>query len=426
MQVTIEPGKLSGSITAPPSKSIMQRLCAAAILHNAKTIIHNPGQSADEQAALNIIKQLGATTMETEQGAIVITHEDIKPVEKTINCGESGLASRLFIPIASLSDDATTITGEGSLMKRPFDEYLNILPQLGVEVSAENGKLPMKVKGPLTVKDITIDGSLSSQFLSGLLITYAFKATKPVTITVQNLNSKPYIDLTIKVLSDFGKVVTHEDYKTFTITPLEEEEPAVFTDIDSDWSSAAALLVAGAINGELEVDGIETEKTQQADKAVLDILKNVGAAVKIESYKVTVKQPEELRAFEYDATHTPDLFPILSILAGACNGESTIKGISRLLHKESNRLESITDMLSGFGIHYSVHDDELVIEGKNIFEYAQIDSHNDHRIVMAASIGALHAKGDTTIHNAEAVSKSYPDFFAHLSSAGAVITETQE
>lgn len=425
MQAIVEPGKISGSITVPPSKSITQRICAAAMLHKSKTIISNAGNSDDEQAALKILEQLGATLTHSDDGVITVTNTGISPKEYTINCGESGLSSRLFIPIAALSSEEITITGEGSLLNRPVTEYVKILPELGVAVKADSTTLPIIVKGPLQPKDITIEGSLSSQFLSGLLITYAFTVTKPTTITVNNLNSKPYIDLTLNVLANFGKVVTHEDYKVFTVTPLEEADTDVFVAIEGDWSSAATLLVAGALNGEITVEGIDTNSLQ-ADKKILDILKDAGAELIIEPYKVTVKEPDELQAFNYDATDSPDLFPVLAVLAGACKGESTIKGITRLLHKESNRLESITDLLDKFNIFHSVHDDELVIEGKEVFDYAQINSYSDHRIVMAATIGAMRAKGRTTIHGMEAVNKSYPDFFAHLSSVGADIITNLE
>lgn len=424
MQAIIEPGKISGTITAPPSKSIKQRVCACALLYNGKTIINNPGTSADDKAALNIIQQLGAKVSYTENDVLEISSSSVQPTN-TINCGESGLSARLFIPIAASTDQTTTILGEGSLLNRPMTEYTSILPQLGVTIRSENNTLPFEVTGPLQPKDITIDGSLSSQFLSGLLITFAFCATDKITITVDNLNSKPYIDLTLQVLGHFGKQVTNNDYRSFTITPVEDNGEDIFINIGGDWSAAAAMLVAGAIAGEVTIENINRESLQ-GDKAIVEVLKHTGTIVEEYEFSITVKQPETLSAFCYDATDTPDLFPVLSILAGACKGESTIKGIKRLIHKESNRIKSITDMLSGFGIFYSIHDNDLVIEGKEIFDYAIIDSHNDHRIVMAAAVAALRCKSRTTIHGMEAVNKSYPDFFAHLSSLGADVLQNLE
>ncbi|MCB0698768.1 MAG: 3-phosphoshikimate 1-carboxyvinyltransferase [Chitinophagaceae bacterium] len=424
MQAIVEPGTISGTITAPPSKSIMQRACAAALLHNGKTIINNPGNSADDKAALNIIQQLGAEISYTENGILEIISTGVQPTTD-INCGESGLSARLFIPIAACTDKAVTITGSGSLLKRPMTEYLSILPELGVTIKSNNDTLPFKVTGPLQPKDITVDGSLSSQFISGLLITFAFYATEPVTITVDRLTSKPYIDLTLQVLEHFGKQVANKDYKAFTITPTEEETQDIFINIEGDWSAASAMLVAGAIAGDITIEGID-RSSLQGDKAIVNILKQAGATVEENEYSVSILRPEMLAAFEYDATDTPDLFPVLSVLAGVCKGESTIRGVKRLIHKESNRIVSISDMLSALGIFHSVYEDELVIEGKEMFQYAKIDGYNDHRIVMAASIAALRSKGPVTIHGMEAVNKSYPDFFAHLSLLGASVMQNIE
>ncbi|HEY0041701.1 MAG TPA: 3-phosphoshikimate 1-carboxyvinyltransferase, partial [Flavisolibacter sp.] len=195
MQVTISPTKIFGHITAPASKSAMQRACAAALIKGGKTILHNPGVSDDDEAALNIIQQLGAiVNKESEQ--VVVESKGIGPVANEIDCGESGLSSRMFTSIAALSKSPITITGSGSLRKRPFSFFTEVLPQLGVECMSDDGKLPMHIRGPLQPKNITIDGSLSSQFLTGLLFAYASAKANEVTITVNNLQSKPYIDLT--------------------------------------------------------------------------------------------------------------------------------------------------------------------------------------------------------------------------------------
>lgn len=420
MQAVVNPGSISGTITVPASKSMMQRVCAAALLHDGKTIIANPGHSNDDEAALSIIEQMGAEVLYKEDGTIEISGAVLKQPAGEINCGESGLSARLFIPIAALYDSEITVTGEGSLLQRPMTEYIQLLPELGVQLTHENGHLPVNIKGPLAIKDVTINGALSSQFLSGLLITYAFCTTQPVTITVSGLASKPYIDLTLQVLKYYGKQVAHNNYQTFTITPDDTfNEHDIYIHTEGDWSSASALLVAGTIAGDITLQGIDMESTQ-ADKVIVSILEMTGARPEVNGNNIHIKKADRLTAFDYDATDTPDLFPILSILAGCCRGESCIKGIARLIHKESNRLESITDMLSRLGIFYSVDEDCLKIEGgSHKFEYAEIDAYNDHRIVMAAAIAALRAKGPVTIYEAEAVNKSYPDFFAHLSSLGA-------
>lgn len=420
MRATIKPSyNIDATTTAPSSKSMMQRACAAALLRKGKTtILHYGTPSQDELAALNIIQQLGAS-INKEGNDIHVISTGINPVGDTIHCGESGLSSRLFIPIAALSHQPITITGGGSLLTRPMDTILDLLPELGVTLTSNNGKLPITLQGPLTPKEITIDGSLSSQFLSGLLFAYAFSVSEPITIHVIDLKSKPYIDLTLQMLQDSGANITNNSYTSFTIHPANSTEE-VTLEIEPDWSNAAPLLVAGTIAGSVTITNNLKIDSQQADRKILDVLKDAGASVLINGNNITVSRCD-LQAFSLDATHCPDLFPIVSILAALCEGESRIKGIHRLIHKESNRIESVTDMLMNLGVFFSIEDDELVIEGIDIFEYTTIDAYNDHRIVMAAAIAALRAKGDIHIIGAEAVNKSFPEFFNSLSSLGIAI-----
>ena len=192
MQVIVTPSQISGIITAPASKSSMQRACAAALIKGGKTILHNPGNSADDLAALDIIQQLGAT-VELKNDTIIIQSKGVQPVSDSINCGESGLSVRMFTPIAALSEKTISINGTGSLVKRPLSFFNEVLPQLGVKCDSNNGFLPLQIQGPLQPKDIEIDGSLSSQFLTGLLMSYAAADASGVTIKVNNLSSNPVI-----------------------------------------------------------------------------------------------------------------------------------------------------------------------------------------------------------------------------------------
>jgi 3-phosphoshikimate 1-carboxyvinyltransferase len=423
MQAIIDPGFIQGEIHLPASKSMMQRVCAAALLHHGKTIIYNPGNSNDDKAALHIIQQLGAKVSYKDNNIIEIESDGIKPIATEIHCGESGLSARLFIAIASLSSQDLYITGSGSLLQRPMTELMNLLPQLGVTIKHIDNNLPFHIQGPLQPKDITIDGSLSSQYLSGVLFALAASATAPVTITVLNLTSKPYIDLTLQVLSQSGYDVSHDDYKQFYIKPKPTNIPKeIRITIESDWSSAAYWLVAGAIGGDVTVHGLNTKSTQ-ADKAILDVLKKAGARLTIENETINVKR-SRLKRFEFDATHCPDLFPILAILAACCKGESMIRGVHRLVHKESNRAASIAEMLDQYDVAYFVQDDSFYIRGKEELEQASVDAHNDHRIAMAAAIGALKAVDTVIINGSESVNKSYPEFFSHLQSAGIDCTIT--
>ncbi|WP_276132146.1 3-phosphoshikimate 1-carboxyvinyltransferase [Polluticoccus soli] len=415
MQAAISPGNLFGDIQVPASKSMMQRVCAAALLHNGKTTIINPGMSDDDNAALNIIQALGAD-VEQLDNRIEITSHGIFPKTDSIFCGESGLAARLFIPIAALSNKAIRIDGSGSLITRPLDLFTEVLPRMNVTVQHNSGKLPFVVQGPLQAKDIELDGSLSSQFLSGILFAAGYDLQEPINITVNELKSIPYIDLTLAVLKRFGYVIGHNGYKVFTIQPRVNVPNEITIDIEGDWSSAAVLMVGAALTGAAKFSGLSIN-SQQADTAILQALNLAGAQVTVDN-TIEVKQGP-LKGFEFDATHCPDLFPALAILASCCPGESRIHGVHRLIHKESNRIESISDMLEAFEVFHAVEDDALYIEGKRTFEPAKIFSHNDHRIAMAAAIGALRAYDTVYITNADSVNKSYPNFFTDLQKLGA-------
>lgn len=415
MKARIEPGAINGTIHIPPSKSITQRAYAAALLFAGTTLIHNAGHSADEEAALHIIQQLGATVVQGNN--TTITSQGIAPTSDSINCGESGLAARLFAPIAALHHQPLTITGFGSLTRRPMEGFAETLTGLGVSLPHFTGYLPLTLQGPLKAQDITVNTSGSSQLLSGLLFALAAVATQPITINVHGLQSKPYVDLTLDVLSQFGRTITHHNYRTFHIDPASftHESTRDFT-VEGDWSSASCLLVAGAIAGEVTIPNLHTN-SKQADRAIIEVLQQAGANLTTDAAGITTSR-SALSAFEFDATNSPDLFPALAALASFCNGGSSIRGVHRLFHKESNRVESITEMLWRYGVTFSVEDDCLYIEGRERLQYCYIDGYKDHRIVMAAAVCALRAKGTVTISCADAVSKSYPDFFLHLQQCG--------
>lgn len=412
----VNPGMVKGTVNAVPSKSMMQRVCAAALLHKGKTVISNPGMSEDDKAALQVIAQLGAS-VKFNGDKIEVVSNGPAPVSDHIYCGESGLSTRLFTPIAALSDKRVRIDGGGSLLQRNMNELGHILPELDVQVHDFSGKIPFAVQGPLQARSIKIDGSVSSQYLSGLLFAYSYAVTTAVTIQVDSLKSRPYVDMSLQVLAHFGRPVRNDNYTSFHIDPAlftHKEEIAV--SIEGDWSSAAALLVAGAINGDITILGLDTNSLQ-ADTAILDVLRLAGAVPEVAGGSVRVVK-SALKEFEYDATNCPDIFPLVSILAGCSDGESYISGLHRLWHKESNRAESIAEMLLQFDVFFSIEDDVLCITGDDKLWGCYIDSYNDHRIVMAACVGALRADSRVIIDNAGAVNKSYPVFFEDLAAIG--------
>lgn len=421
MKITIYPSKLKGAIQAPASKSSMQRACAAALLRKGKTTIINPGHSNDDKAAISIIEALGAKVI-NENGELKVQSNGVQPVSSEINCGESGLSIRMFTPLAALSDQAITINGSGSLATRPMDFFDEILPQLGVTISSNKGKLPMVVQGPLHPKHIEVDGSLSSQFLTGLLLAYAASDTEAVSIKVNGLKSKPYIDLTLDVMKQFGFAVPqNRRYEEFIFNGGQPVNPStsqpVSYIVESDWSGGAFLLVAGAIAGPITVRGLDLTSTQ-ADKAIVDALMAANAAIAMDAKGIIV-HPGKMNGFYFDATDCPDLFPPLVALAAYCNGNTTIKGVSRLTHKESNRALTLQDEFDKMGVTIDLEEDLMIIHGGSKVKGADVHSHHDHRIAMACGVAALGADGEMVIEEAQAVNKSYPDFFRDLEKLGA-------
>ncbi len=421
MQAIIKASKISGTIYAPSSKSSMQRACAAALLHNGVSIIERPGTANDDKAALAVINQMGAKYL-YEKNILTITSQgypnNFLPGTIDLNFGESGLAVRMFTPIAALSPATINITGEGSLVKRPMGFFKEILPQLGVEINLKEGRLPMNIKGPMEVKDIQIDGSLSSQFLTGLLFAFANSAKSPVTIFVNSLKSRPYIDLTLAVMKDFGYKIFNDNYERFVIEPKREEasgQTTVTYAVEGDWSGAAFMLVAGAVGGNVAIKGLQLE-SPQGDKAILQAIEDSGASVTKNNGQVSILAKKILNAFEFDATECPDLFPPLAALAANCDGVSVIKGVSRLANKESDRGLTLQDIFNKMGIEVILDADVMKIKGGKIFP-AEVSSHHDHRIAMAAAIAAINSEG-IVINNAEAINKSYPSFYDDLMKIG--------
>ncbi|HEY0274137.1 MAG TPA: 3-phosphoshikimate 1-carboxyvinyltransferase [Chitinophaga sp.] len=418
MQVTVSPSVIKGTVTANPSKSAMQRAVAAALLSRGKTIIRNPGLSNDCMAALEVAENLGAMVRRGDNH-FEISSKGVEPFYDEINCGESGLGIRMFTPIAALSSLGITINGHGSLTTRPMDFFEQVLPLLDVECKTQQGKLPLFIKGPLHARDIEIDGSLSSQFLTGLLMAYGAVAEN-VTITVKDLKSKPYIDLTLQIMELFGVKVENENFEKFHFGAKQTYKPTEYS-VEGDWSGAAFLLVAAAVAGKAEVSSINIHSAQ-SDKAILDALESAGAHLLPGVFTVDITQAP-LKAFTFDATDCPDLFPPLVALAANCNGTTKISGVSRLAHKESDRGVALQQEFGKMGIRITLQGDEMLVLGGTGLKGAVVDSHNDHRIAMACAVAALTANGPVTIERADAINKSYPEFFDHLQKLGAKVSE---
>jgi 3-phosphoshikimate 1-carboxyvinyltransferase len=416
MERSVEPSYVSGQVKAPPSKSMTQRAIAAAILADGQSQILNPSYCDDSLAAMSIAVSLGAR-VDPENDKVTITGSgELK--ERKLNCGESGLAIRMFSPVAALYDEEIVMTGGGSLKKRPMNMIGDALNQLGAQCTSTDGYLPLTIKGPMKGGYCEIDGSVSSQLLTGLLMSLPLTEVDS-SIKVNNLKSRPYIDMTMAVLREYGIEIFNDNYRLFRVNGRQKYRPVTF-EVESDWSGGSFLLVAGAINGNLKITGLRIGSFQ-SDIEVLKALEQAGAKIKISDGVIEVIK-SELRAFELDATESPDLFPPLVALAAYCTGVSKIKGISRLKHKESDRAEALSEEFSKMGIRIKTQDDYLHVTGGAV-KGARINSHDDHRIAMAAAVAALGAADVVFIKDSHCVAKSYPRFFDDLRSLGATVHE---
>ena len=407
MHLSVFPSKASGTAFAPASKSHFIRAVAMAMLAGGVSTIRNPSDCDDAKAMLRIAGQMGADIVFNDH--VLFVKGGLNQAGGTLDCGESALAARLIIPIAALSQSKFVVDGHGTLEKREMGPVEDMMTRFGAECKSNSGFLPVSVKGPLRGGHIRIDGSRTSQLLSGLLMALPF-AEKDSVLEVQNLKSRPYIDLTLKVLREFGISVLHEDYRNFII-PGNQSAKAANILTEGDWSAGAFLLVAGAIAGDLLVKGLKTDSVQ-GDSHVLEAMQMAGIEMEIQNTGILVRQGE-IKSFEFDATDCPDLFPPLAVLAAHGHGKSRITGIHRLKNKESRRDAVLQQEFGKLGINITFQGDEMMITG-GATKPGTVNPHGDHRIAMAGALMALNATGPVTIDHAGCVSKSWPGFFDNL------------
>lgn len=411
MDKSVSGGRLKGVVAPPCSKSYAQRALAVALLAKGRSVLRNMDFCKDTLSALDCIQMLGAKVERTDDNTIVVDG-GLAPQSDSLCVGESGLSARLFTPIASLCREPIVINGEGTLLYRPMDMMIHPLRRLGVDVRDGGGRLPIEVCGPMQGGEIDVDGSVSSQFVTGLLLSLPL-ADNDTVINVAGAVSKPYLDMTIDIAARFGVAIEHNDYEQFYIAGGQSYTPTDYA-VEGDWSAAAMLLVAGAVAGEVTVKNLSM-LSKQADVAVCDALVRAGAELTTEGNTVTAAH-RELRGFEFDATNCPDLFPALATLAAAAEGESRIVGTRRLEHKESNRAEAIRKEFGKIGIEVDLSEPNVMkITGGKIIGGVEVESYGDHRMAMTLAVAALLSDREITIKGAECVSKSYPDFFETLS-----------
>ncbi len=424
-------GFFRNSLQMPASKSFAQRAIIAAALADGRSHLRGYSPCADSESALEVARTLGA---KVRIDGSTLTIDGIGGAHtslETLHTGESGLLTRLMIPLmATINDCPVTITGEKTLTRRPLKGVSDIMASFGVIV--RESTVPMRVEGRIIPGVAEISGKDGSQLISGLLTALPL-FDKPSTLIVTDPKSIPYMFITCDVLKHFGikissemegdeKMIEEQDWSgctgvTFKIRGGQKYHAADF-DIEGDWSSAAPFLVAGALYGKAEVSGLDTSSLQ-ADLSIADILVEAGAVVSEMDGAVCVSRAP-LEAISVDLNNAPDIFPIVSVLAAFCAGESVISGVGRLVGKESNRCEAILEMLSGLGVQASVVGDELHVVGETLtsrllngrlLRGGAFTSRGDHRMAMALKIASLGAAKPITIDDTACVAKSFPGFW---------------
>lgn len=395
MKVEIKGRYLSGSIDAIPSKSYVHRILICKYLSGEQPTFSDYS-SNDMKATVNCLNAL-------------INGKSL------LDCGESGSTLRFILPLIGVIGGEYTLVGGGKLMQRPNDALFETFKAHGVTAIQED---KIVLKGKLTAGEYRIRGDISSQYVSGLLMALPILDGDSKIVLSTPLVSAPYVDITLEVLKGFGIDIQKTDYgykirggQTYSKSQMLPE---------GDWSNAAFFLVAGAINGEITVNGLNPNSVQ-ADKFIYDVIKFAGVKTKWKGNSLTVYK-SDIKSFAFDAENCPDIVPISAVLASFADGVSVIKNVERLKIKESDRIATTCETLKAFGINAEYKDKNLYVYGSKP-KKGQVDSYNDHRIAMSASVMASGIDGSSFITDAGAINKSYPTFYKDLQSVGGVVSE---
>ncbi len=411
MLVRVSGRGFEGVLKAPPSKSYTHRALTCASLARGRSRILNPLLSDDTFTSLKALMSLGIEFSITDQYIDVFGGE-FKPKVSLINCEESGTTLRFILGVISLINNRLVVSGSGSLLRRPIGELVKALNDLGAKVLSNGDYLPVISYGGFRGGVARVRGDISSQFISSLLIVSAL-AKEPTTIIITSkLESKPYVMMTLKTQECFGVRVVFND-NVFEV-PQVSYRPTEFS-VEGDWSSITYFLVGAAISGYVRILNINPESLQ-SDKRIIDVLRLSGASVVLGSDWVEVSS-SGLEGFEYDVSDSPDLLPVLSVLAAVSKGTSVVRGVSRCRLKESDRVEAVTTNLRNLGVDVRVLGDEVLIKGCKTIKSGIVSSYGDHRIAMAFSLLSL-VTDYVVIDNPFCVSKSYPNFWEDLNSLG--------
>ncbi len=391
--VLLKNSKPNGTVVMPPSKSAAHRALFCSFLAgggNVEPII----DSNDMKATIGVLNAL-------------------KSGKETLDCIESGSTLRFAIPVAAALGKSVRFVGSGLLPQRPLGEYLRLLPLHGVSVKSEGG-LPLEISGRLESGIYEIRGDISSQYITGLLLALpVLEGDSEIRLTTP-LQSRSYVDMTLRVLALYGVTVQETDWGYFV--PGNQKYEKKNLTVEGDWSQAAFFMSAAAIGGDVILQGLDFNSAQ-GDKAVVDVMRRFGAEVSLGEGTVHCKK-NKLVGIDIDCSDIPDMVPAIAVTAAFASGETVILGAERLRFKESDRLAAVVSNLRLMGVDAHETEDGMIITPGGNVHGASLDGYNDHRIVMAFSVAAMFAAADTAISDAESINKSYPSFFDDYNSLG--------
>lgn len=410
-------GKTSVSVSVPPSKSMAHRALLAAALAKGESVISHFSYSQDMEATLGAIPLLGGSVERGEDFVRITGNGGQFPkVTSPVDCGESGSTLRFLIPLFTHSDSPVTFTGRGRLMQRPQEIYAKLFAEKGLSFQQEGETIC--ISGGFQSGEYTLDGGVSSQFITGLLYTLPLLSGDSVLHITEPFESRSYVQLTQQSLGDYGVKVHWQDENTLLI-PGNQQFQAHDYEVEGDCSQGAFWAVLGAITGQMSLTGIRPD-TLQGDRVIFDILHRAGAQYRRDDSGYHYDK-SDLVGSEIDLADCPDLGPILMVMGLFARGETVIYNAGRLRVKESDRISAMETEIRKMGGKIQVEGDTIRVSHSVLHGSEDLISHNDHRIAMAMSVATMGAGLCATLAEAESVNKSYPDFFEVLGSCGAFV-----
>ena len=421
----IYPSKLKGEVKIPPSKSMAHRAIICAALSDGLCIIENIDYSDDIIATIDAMNSLGAKIVKHKDYIEVIGAygSDEKAKEtRIIDCNESGSTLRFLVPISLLFEGRSKFIGRGNLGKRPLTTYYNIFEKQGIEYSYEEGNLNLVIDGELKAGTFEVEGNVSSQFITGLLFTLPLLNEDSKIIIITEMESKGYIDLTLRAMSDFGVKIINNDYREFIIKGNQKYSARNYR-VEGDYSQAAFFLCADSLGNDVLCKDLDLNSLQ-GDKEVIDILERMNIVFNANDIGVKGTTNGELISTVIDGSQCPDIIPVLTSVAALTKGTTEIINAGRLRIKECDRLAAVTSELNKLGAKIIEKEEGLVVTGvEKLQGGVEVWSHKDHRIAMTLAIASTRCEEPIVIKDYECIAKSYPNFFDDFKALGGNVHE---